>query len=67
MMDRKKGTVKKWLGDKGFGFISMDDGQDVFVHRSAVSDGRPLAEGERVTFELTKGAKGLRAEDVLRA
>ncbi|WP_136805502.1 cold-shock protein [Desulfosediminicola flagellatus] len=61
-----EGTVK-WFNDaKGFGFIEQDGGQDVFVHHSAIqSDGfRSLAEGDRVSFEITDGQKGPAAKDV---
>lgn len=60
------GTVK-WFNDtKGFGFIHSDDGQDVFVHHTAIdSEGhRTLREGERVEFELTDGPKGPKAVNV---
>jgi cold shock protein len=64
---RTTGTVK-WFNDaKGFGFITLEDGQkDCFVHHSAIqSDGfRTLAEGERVEFDLVQGAKGPAAENV---
>ena len=61
-----QGTVK-WFNDaKGFGFISQDGGEDVFVHHTAIqADGfRSLAEGDRVEFEVTKGPKGLQAANV---
>jgi CspA family cold shock protein len=59
----------KWFNDtKGFGFIQSDDGQDVFVHQTAiVAEGhRTLSEGERVEFDLTRGEKGPKAENVKR-
>ncbi len=62
-----KGTVK-WFNDaKGFGFIEQEaGGEDVFVHQSAIeADGyRSLQEGQQVTYEVTKEAKGLRAANV---
>jgi CspA family cold shock protein len=60
----------KWFNDaKGYGFITQDDGQDVFVHYSAVqaSGFRSLAEGDRVEFEVTRGPKGLQAANVKKA
>ena len=63
------GTVK-WFNDtKGFGFIEQENGDDVFVHFSAITgDGfKSLAEGDRVTFDVTKGPKGLQAANVSRA
>ncbi len=64
-----KGTVKWFNGDKGYGFITRDDGPDVFVHYSSISgDGfRSLAEGDIVEFEVVQGPKGLQAADVKRA
>ena len=58
----EQGTVK-WFNDaKGFGFISRENGEDVFVHFSAIQAGgfRSLQEGQRVQFAVTKGPKGLR-------
>ncbi len=60
------GTVK-WFNDtKGFGFISRQGGEDVFVHHSAIqSNGfRSLQEGQQVQFQVVKGPKGLQAERV---
>ncbi len=60
------GTVK-WFNDaKGYGFISQEGGEDVFVHHNAIQmDGfRTLKEGERVEFEITQGPKGLQAANV---
>ena len=62
------GTVK-WLNDaKGYGFISQEGGEDVFVHHTAINmDGfRTLKEGERVEFEVVQGPKGLQAANVRR-
>jgi CspA family cold shock protein len=62
------GTVK-WFNDaKGYGFISQEGGEDVFVHHTAIQmDGfRTLKEGERVDFEVTQGPKGLQAANVRR-
>lgn len=61
------GTVKWFNGEKGFGFISQDDGgPDVFVHFSAITGSgfRNLDEGQKVRFETTQGPKGLQATDV---
>ena len=57
----------KWFNDaKGYGFISQEDGEDVFVHFSAIqAQGfKSLAEGDRVEFEVTRGPKGLQAANV---
>ena len=61
-----QGTVK-WFNDaKGYGFISQEDGEDVFVHFSAIqaSGFKSLTEGDKVEFEVTKGPKGLQAANV---
>ena len=63
---RESGTVKWFNTSKGFGFITRDNGDDVFVHfRSIRGQGhRTLFEGQRVEFNITEGDKGLQAEDV---
>jgi CspA family cold shock protein len=64
---RTTGTVK-WFNDaKGFGFLTAESGEDVFVHFSAVQGGgfRSLAEGAAVEFDIVKGPKGLQAENVV--
>ena len=63
------GTVKWFNAEKGYGFISPDEGPDVFVHFSAIVGGgyRSLEENERVTFEVTTGPKGPNAANVRRA
>ena len=63
---RESGTVKWFNAAKGFGFIARENGDDVFVHFSAItaSGYRSLDEGARVSFTVKKGPKGLQAEDV---
>lgn len=60
------GTVKWFSAEKGYGFLSRDDGDDVFVHFSAIEGGgyRSLEEGQAVEFEVTDGPKGLQASSV---
>jgi len=66
MSDRVLGTVKWFNGGKGYGFIEREEGEDVFVHYSAIQgDGfRNLDEGQRVEFDVEQGAKGLQAVNV---
>lgn len=63
---REKGSVKWFNANKGFGFITRDSGDDVFVHfRSIRGEGhRVLHDGQRVEFEVSEGEKGLQADDV---
>jgi len=62
------GTVKWFNDSKGFGFLEQENGEDVFCHFSAISGNgfKSLVEGDRVTFEVTKGPKGLQAANVTR-
>ena len=62
------GTVKWFNDSKGFGFLEQEGGEDVFVHFSAIQgEGfKSLSEGDKVTFEVTKGPKGLQAANVKR-
>ena len=65
-----QGTVKWFSTEKGYGFISPDDGsEDVFVHHTGIAgEGfKNLEEGEKVTYEVTQGRKGPQAENVSRA
>jgi CspA family cold shock protein len=61
-----EGTVKWFSDKKGFGFIEQEDGDDVFVHHSAInaSGFKTLREGDRVTFDIEQGQKGLAAANV---
>ena len=65
---KEQGTVKWFNTSKGYGFIGRESGEDVFVHFSAIQgEGyRTLEEGDRVSFDVTKGPKGPQAENVER-
>ena len=66
MASTLNGTIKRLVGDKGFGFILADDGQEYFFHHSAFAQGSfsTLREGQAVTFTKGQGPKGPRAEGV---
>ena len=65
-MNMANGTVKWFNESKGFGFITSEDGADVFVHYSSIAGNgfKSLAEGDSVSFETEKGPKGLKAVNV---
>jgi len=68
MPERVSGEVKWFSSEKGYGFLSREDGDDVFVHYSAIqgSGYRSLEEGDKVEFEVTQGPKGQQASNVER-
>lgn len=65
MVEQGTGTVKWYNPEKAYGFITLEDGRDLFVHRNAIADGRPwLIDGQGMEFTMRQGAKGLEADDV---
>ena len=66
-MARTTGTVKWFNAEKGYGFITQESGEDLFVHYSEIQGNgyRTLEEGAKVEFEVTQGRKGLQASTVL--
>jgi len=68
MMEKEQGRVKWFNNAKGYGFIQRDSGPDVFVHHSAIQANgfKSLNEGDSVEFTVTKGPKGLQAENVVK-
>jgi CspA family cold shock protein len=69
MSEEQVGTVKWFNDEKGYGFISRDNGPDVFVHFRAIQTKGPgrrtLQEGQKVQFKVVQGQKGLQAENVI--
>lgn len=65
---REQGSVKWFNNEKGFGFISRDSGEDVFVHHTAIQGNgfKSLDEGDRVEFDVVRGPKGLQAQNVVK-
>ena len=65
---KEQGTVKWFNNEKGYGFISRTSGDDVFVHHSAIQSAgfKSLDEGDKLEFEVTRGPKGLQAQNVVK-
>ena len=62
--DIMKGKVKMFNTERGFGFITGDDGKDVYVHTTAIEGGAPLSPGTAVEYEVEQSDRGLRAKGV---
>ena len=62
-----KGPIKFFNNEKGFGFISGEDGKEVFVHQSALDEGVTINEGDSVEYEVETGDRGLKAAKVKKA
>ncbi|MBD3299382.1 MAG: hypothetical protein GF341_12045 [candidate division Zixibacteria bacterium] len=62
--ETNKGTIKSFDTNRKFGFITQEDGKEVFLHQDAVLDGARVTAGDHVSYEVTEGPKGLRAVSV---